>query len=220
MTEVQLPSEWTLKITLLTDTAPGRGEGVAGLVDSEIDHDEFGLPYFHGRRIKGLLSAQCAEILGALRAQSKLGKWEMAANALFGEQGANSDTPACVTFGHANLPSAVRAHLRDASPAIGRSDTLNALTVTRRQTRVDPVTGAAADKSLRSTRAIRRNLTFTSRVWFAGQADEALVGLLAACATSLRHVGMHRWRGMGLVKVTLSAPGCANPLDFFEKEAR
>jgi len=35
----------SLKFMLKTDTTFGRGDGVAGLIDSEVQHDEFGLPF-------------------------------------------------------------------------------------------------------------------------------------------------------------------------------
>lgn len=38
-----------LKFTLLSDTAFGRGDGVAGLVDAEVLHDPYGLPYLGGK---------------------------------------------------------------------------------------------------------------------------------------------------------------------------
>jgi len=44
---------YTLELELLSDTTPGRGEGVAGLVDAEVQHDELGLPVISGRALKG-----------------------------------------------------------------------------------------------------------------------------------------------------------------------
>lgn len=216
-----LPLIWTLEISLLSDTALGRGEGVAGLVDSEVDHDESGLPYLHGRRIKGLLSAQCAEILAALRLQGKnLNGWDQVADNIFGKTGLNEETIAHVSFGHGKLPSLIYADLALSSKEFPRLAVLGALTTIRRQTKVDSTSGTARDKSLRATRAIRRNLTFTSEIVFMGQSDQKMVGLLAACAASLRHIGMRRWRGMGLVKTRLFSDAYPNPLALFELEAR
>lgn len=217
----KLPQLWTLEITLLSDTAPGRGEGVAGLLDSEIDHDERGLPYLHGRRIKGLLSAQCAEILAALGAQGKdLTAWSQAADSLFGKSGSNQETSAHVAFGHGKLPAILSADLMLSKDYFPRAVVLDALTTIRRQTTVDLASGSAKDKSLRATRVIRRNLVFASEIIFMGKPDAKTVGLLAACATSMRHIGMRRWRGMGLVKARLLSEEFANPLTLFEQEAR
>ena len=53
-----------LRLELLGDAIFGRGDGVAGLVDIDVEHDELGLPYLHGRGVKGLLRARCSEVLG------------------------------------------------------------------------------------------------------------------------------------------------------------
>ena len=52
--------ELMLQITLVSQATFGRGDGVAGLVDIEVLHDEMGLPFLHGRSLKGLLMATCA----------------------------------------------------------------------------------------------------------------------------------------------------------------
>ncbi len=52
-----------LTLTLKSDTAFGRGDGVAGLINAEVQHDESGLPYLGGKTLKGLLGATCSDIL-------------------------------------------------------------------------------------------------------------------------------------------------------------
>lgn len=58
-----------LKFILKSDATFGRGDGVAGLVDSEVQHDEYGLPFLGGRALKGLLEEECANIVFALKVQ-------------------------------------------------------------------------------------------------------------------------------------------------------
>ena len=41
--------QYWLKIDLLSDTTLGRGDGVAGVVDAEVQHDAYGLPYLSGK---------------------------------------------------------------------------------------------------------------------------------------------------------------------------
>jgi hypothetical protein len=221
MTEpTSLPKTCSLSLTLLSDTAPGRGEGIAGLLDAEIDHDEYGLPFFHGRRIKGLLSAQCAEILGALRLQNKLSDWANVADQVFGRSGLNTETSANVVFGPATLPAPLRTELSKANRfAFSREDVLMALTSVRRQTKIEE-SGAAKDKSLRASRVVRRGLVFTASIRFVGTPTRQSLGLLAACSASLRHVGTHRARGLGWVKAQLVVPGVSQPLAWFEQEVR
>ena len=58
--------EYALKLELLSDTAFGRGDGVDGLVDIEVQHDAYGLPFLGGRALKGLMGAECDDIVFAL----------------------------------------------------------------------------------------------------------------------------------------------------------
>ena len=48
-------SPQTLHMELLSDATFGRGEGTAGQVDTEVEHDEFGIPYIGGKAVRGLL---------------------------------------------------------------------------------------------------------------------------------------------------------------------
>src|SRR5262249_27261081 len=43
-----------LTVELLSDTTFGRGEGTAGEVDVEVEHDARGLPFIHGKVLHGL----------------------------------------------------------------------------------------------------------------------------------------------------------------------
>ena len=47
-----MPS-YQLRLTLLSDATFGSGDGVAGLVDAEVQHDYVGLPFLGGRTLKG-----------------------------------------------------------------------------------------------------------------------------------------------------------------------
>lgn len=54
---------YKMKIQLLSDTTFGRGDGVAGLIDQEVEHDADGFPYLRGRTLKGLLSEECDNLI-------------------------------------------------------------------------------------------------------------------------------------------------------------
>ena len=55
--------QYALKLTLLSDGTFASGDGVSGLVDREIEHDAFGLPFLRGRTLKGLLSEEADNLL-------------------------------------------------------------------------------------------------------------------------------------------------------------
>jgi hypothetical protein len=199
-----MSTSYTLELELLSDTTPGRGEGVAGLVDAEVQHDELGLPVISGRALKGLLVNECAIILRAL-GQTHGGEWHDAARALFGERGETDDAAAGLSIGPATLAPDLIAQLR------GESETkrpapekiLSSLTAIRRQTRINEH-GAPKDQTLRATRVILRGLTFYAPLLFEQEPIDQQRELLAACVLAVRRLGTGRNRGKGRVKARLT----------------
>jgi CRISPR/Cas system CSM-associated protein Csm3 (group 7 of RAMP superfamily) len=198
------------RLTLLSDTAFGRGEGVAGLVDAEIEHDANGLPFLHGRGVKGLFTAQCANLLYSLRQQKcrAYDQYEAAADALFGNPGSTLATNGIVHFGTAwladsELREAVQQAIRMTGTRLKREDVIGALTAIRRQTRIDAETGAAAENTLRSLRVIIRDLQFEAALDSDRDLTQIEQSLLAACTRAIRRVGAHRSRGLGAVSAEL-----------------
>jgi len=192
---------YKLQLTLLSDTTFGRGDGVAGLVDVEVEHDAHGLPYLRGRTLKGLLAEECANILFGLK---QADRWQKAAQSLFGRPGSNLEDGAGLHVSDAALPASLRvaiaADLQDGKYT--STDILDSLTSIRRQTAMDE-TGIPADGSLRAMRVILRGTVFEADLHFLSPPTEDALGLLAACAKALRRVGTGRNRGRGRVRVTL-----------------
>lgn len=198
--------EYSLHIRLERDTTFGRGDGMAGLVDQEVDHDLYGLPFLRGRALKGLLVEECANILYALSEQNSVlaETYQQAAERLFGRPGAGLEDATHLRVGDALLPADLRAAVRQAVEAerISRLDILDALTDVRRQTALDE-TGKPTEKSLRSVRVILRDTCFIAPMSFAGLPDERDTALLAACVKAFRRAGLGRNRGCGRLAVTL-----------------
>jgi CRISPR/Cas system CMR subunit Cmr4 (Cas7 group RAMP superfamily) len=97
---------YTLKIKLLSDTTFGRGDGVAGLIDQEVEHDPFGFPYLRGRTLKGLLSEECDNLIAMLSSYKQ--NWEKIGCQLFGTLGSTRGTMGIVHVGDACLPEDLR----------------------------------------------------------------------------------------------------------------
>jgi|YNPMSStandDraft_1061717.scaffolds.fasta_scaffold20102_2 hypothetical protein len=197
-----------LRITLQSDATFGRGDGVAGLVDEEIEHDDrFGLPYLRGRTLKGLLVEECANILYALMRQGNpaLEACEQAARALFGSPGSTLADDGLLRVGHAQLPAVLRRAVQQdvRGGRLNPAQVLESLTAIRRQTAVDEG-GAPKRESLRSMRVLLRELTLIADLTFANGATFDLnsteLALLAACALGLRRAGTGRNRGRGRLK--------------------
>jgi len=207
---MDIQNSYWLKLTLLSDAALGRGDGVAGLVDAEVQHDAYGLPYLSGKTLKGLLTATCAEILNALQqAQlSQYADWETSARRLFGSPGSLTAALGLMRVGDARLPDALRqATAYEVERERGywqREDVLASLTALRRQTAMDPVTGAPKKETLRTVRVILRGISLAARLDFADEKPSPTdLALLAACCKGLRRAGTERNRGRGRLRVAL-----------------
>jgi CRISPR-associated protein Csx10 len=214
---------YKLKVTLLSDTTFGRGDGVAGLVDTEVEHDQYGLPFLRGRSLKGLLAEEGANILFALEQSGKaLKDWKTAAHHLWGYPGSRREDAASIHIGAARLPADLRDTVRAdiADKKYTATDVLEALTTTRQQTAMDS-TGKPEKGALRTTRVILHETTFEAPLWFTKHVDDAektlVVALLAASAQAVRRVGTTRNRGRGQVRVRLYDPdGDEVTLQMFE----
>lgn len=195
-------------LKLKSDATFGRGDGVAGLVDEEVEHDaETGLPFIRGRTLKGLLAEECANILFALRRQGcpSYPRLEQAAMFLFGQPGSTLGDNAMMHVGPARLPEELRKAV-EAEVKRGRltpMDVLESLTAIRRQTAIDEETGAPEEGSLRSMRVVLRETLFITRLDFDQEPDDVAKALLAACVLSLRRGGTGRNRGRGRLMARL-----------------
>jgi hypothetical protein len=214
---------YTLKIQLLSDTTFGRGDGVAGLVDQEVEHDRYGFPYLRGRTLKGLLSEECDNLVAVLTDVHQRRHWQAVADRLFGVPGSTLDTQAKIHLGDACLPSDLRQAIAAQldveeekkrknskyKPTLSPTDILDSLTTIRRQTAIEPENGASAEHSLRSARVIVRELPFESQLLFETELkkdsddDQDMLALLAIGTLALRRVGSGRNRGRGHVKCRL-----------------
>lgn len=197
-----------IKITLESDATFGRGEGVAGLVDEEVEYDpETGLPFLRGRVLKGLLVEECANIFYALEKQNSkaLVRLKEAAHFLFGHPGSTLKDGAKMRVGSAMLPENLRVTVKNyiEDKKMSPSEILESLTAIRRQTAIDEKTGAPEVGSLRSMRVVLRATTFYSELDFEEMPSEDAKALLAACVLSLRRAGLGRNRGRGRLRARL-----------------
>jgi hypothetical protein len=197
-----------LKLTLKSDATFGRGEGVAGLVDEEVEHDRYGLPYLAGRTLKGLLVEECANLLYALGRQKptdEMKQWHAAANRLFGQSGALT-WRAGIRVSDALLPAELRRVVRYKVERgeLSRADVLESLTDLRRQTAMDE-TGRPETGSLRTMRVILRETSFEATLYFHEDPDpqERDLPLLSACVLAFRRAGAGRNRGRGHLEARL-----------------
>ena len=196
-----------IEFTLLSDACFGRGDGVAGLVDVEVQHDEDGCPYLSGKTLRGLLVEECANIMFGLNSQqnANIEEWQAAADRLFGRPGSQANDQASLHIGDARLPADLRKaiHIGVQREELQRGQVLESLTTIRRQTALDPETGAPKDRTLRAVRLVLRGLSFQAELLFATPPTGLDLPLLAACTKALRRLGLGRSRGRGALTARL-----------------
>ena len=150
-----MPPPQALVIELLSDTTFARGEGTAGVVDVEVDHDDLGLPVVRGKRLHGLLRDAW------LSMRRHFPELAQAACRVLGEE-ADLDERSILRIGDGTLPEEVRTWVRY---AVGREghplrpeQVLTTLTDVRRQTAVSRATGRSGgnDTPLQSGGPSRR----------------------------------------------------------------
>lgn len=215
---------YQIHIKLLSDATFGRGDGVAGLVDQEVEYDpQTGLPFIRGRTLKGLLVEACADIFFALGEQKvSQAKLDRAAHFLFGGPGSDPQSQAAMHVGPAQLPDILRQAV--AADVIARrlrpAEVLDSLTTIRRQTAVDEESGTPDDGSLRAMRVLLKGAELHAPLSFdqaLKNGDLPVLPLLAACVASLHRGGTGRNRGRGRLRTRLQKDGSDITADMLAK---
>lgn len=201
-----------IRITIKSAATFGRGDGVAGLVDREIEHDANGFPFLRGKTLKGLLAESAENIVFALE---NAARWREAKDALFGKPGRGSIERGSLHLGDARLPEGLRHELREELKAnsLTPDDVLYGLTGIRRQTTMNPF-GAPEHASLRSMRVLLPGVVLEADLHVDNPTEDQLSLLTAACL-DLRRAGTGRNRGRGHILVELDDDGTTH--EYFEK---
>lgn len=185
-------------ITLKSAATFGRGDGVAGLVDREIEHDAKGFPFLRGKTLKGLLAESAENVVFAL---GNAEKWRKAKNDLFGTSGRGLKERGSLHIGDAQLPASLRAAV--SAEGLSKEDVLYSLTGIRRQTSINEY-GAPEDASLRSMRVLLPGVVLEAQISFDPSPTDEQQQLLAATVLDLRRAGTGRNRGRGWLQAELN----------------
>ena len=199
-----------IRIKLLSDGTFGRGDGVPGIVDDEIDYDiATGLPFLKGRTLKGLIVEECSNILFSVSrfAPGSLSALEASAGRLFGAPGSTEHDEGSLHFGEALVDEAIRIAIRHAVTGARRIvqpvEILNAFTGVRRRSAIDEVSDAPKDETLRSARIVMRGIELFAPIIEIRAVEDLDWQLLAASIAGLRRGGKNRNRGAGKLECAL-----------------
>lgn len=201
---------------LLSAATFGKGEGLAGLLDQEVEHDNYGMPYLRGRTLRGLLREEMEAILFHIEqavlehpSNNKLEKacqrLKNSSSRLLGESGKMIEETGILHIGDALLPMNLRKMIiysTTQDQRITPETILESLTGIRRQTAMTAY-GVPDDSSLRSMRVILRKTLFESVLTLDVEPqdlEDLDLALLTATTLAWRRVGTGRNRGRGRLK--------------------
>lgn len=187
------------------------GSGQADVnIDAEIVHDEFGFPYFPGKRFKGLLYESAVEIVEMFELSGLVAEQSSPIEKIFHRQ-SESDVQLIVpNFFIRPLAEYERLctewkYLQWKYPAIfTATEVLNAFTTLRYQTRLEG--GVAAEGSLHNLRVLDTGLEFFGEITLLN-ADEKILNLLVLAIKNLKLAGTKRNRGFGRIKCSATLNG-------------
>lgn len=207
-----------LKMELRSDAIPGSGEGLAGIIDVDIPHDEFGLPFIPAKRIKGILRESARDLEDVKPVKKVL---QHSTEEIFGKRGEKDGTALKISDGYIEQYVEIRRFLQACStdkklmPVFNREAALAYYTYTRSQTTIhDPGPaneGTAKEGSLRTFRVLKgkdneKNMAFYFEIECP---DEWKKDLKTICQVT-RNFGNSRTRGLGEIMLSLhDMPGAS-----------
>ena len=174
-----------------------------GILDSEAVHDRYGLPYFPGKRFKGLLYESAIEM-----AEISNGSWftKEEVDALFGH--GNTDEVVMridnLTLNNYEKMQTQWKYLQESFPGLFDKDALwESYTSVRYQTAIDK-NGIADEGSLHNLRVVDvdANLKFTGSICLLQDVPKAQE-ILKKALMNLRYAGAKRNRGCGHIRCRL-----------------
>ena len=183
------------RIVLKSDLCVGSGYSYAGIIDSDVCYNEYGIPYIPARRLKGCLR-ESAELINSPLIDE-----------IFGISGNNRSGSLQLSNGYLSYNDELINQLLYVKEKIN-DETFNVqavlkqLTTIKAQTAIDIDTGKAKDDTLRFIRIINHYSKDNSENEFVLSLyiDEEYKEELKRIFKALRHIGLDRNRGLGSVR--------------------
>ena len=186
--------EYLLKIELLSDACICSGTSSGASIDTDVYTNEFGFPYIPSKRIKGLLRE-------AFEEYEYMFDKDIGFNKLFGTE---NDIEGSLKISNAELEEFFNEKESIISDIkyhhINPSYIKDIYVSNRTQTSIDEETGSSLEKSLRTTNVVNKGLVFISKL---NGLDEREIDDFKLAIKLVKHMGLHRNRGLGLVKLTI-----------------
>ncbi len=212
-----------IELKLLSPTLVGNGEGWASIIDLDVVYDDLGLPFIPARRVKGILRESALEII-EMFSYSGLNIFSRDdIDAVFGKPGFSESKCIISNFYLHNYKDYRQWILWgiDNYPGIFFRDRIeNLFTVFRSQTALDK-RGVAKENSLRTERALKRNLIFEGTIDFQSIENniyERYLCLIVLAVKNARRIGTNRNRGFGKVRFSIPKEIESKAKEFLKKQ--
>ncbi len=204
-----------LRIELLSDLCTYSGDVYNSLVDIDVVYDNYGLPYIPAKRIKGCIREACLELVEfGVVSEESYGR-------IFGGKGRKA-SGFSISNAYLENYEAICEDLEDYKQMCSRPDAkedevlihpqnvLGLYTYTRVQTSMNYETGAAERTTLRTMRVVRKGTIFQAQLFAGNALSEDDIRNLENAIQLVKHMGVHRTRGLGLVEITIDNKGRGN----------
>lgn len=184
-------------IRLLSDLCTCSGETYNSIVDTDVVYDEYGIPYIPAKRIKGCIREAALEMMEFEMIQPET------YNRIFGKEGSQRAAFSISNAYIKNYEATIKA-LKGCKDKglVSQQNVLSQYTGTRTQTAVDMESGVADENSLRTLRVVNKGLVFEAKCEMRGSEEEKEI--LKQAVSLVKHMGMARTRGLGLVDLTVA----------------
>lgn len=210
-------SQYTIKIELKSPLHLGSGlENI--IIDADVVYDTYGVPYFPGKRFRGLLYESALEVEEMSRVDNLISLEDV--QTLFGR---NGDDESMLRIGNFHITTEEDMtttyettcqqwqYLRDTYPGLfTQDDVLNYYTSLTTQTAIDE-NGVADEGSLRTMRVVKNYLNNKTTLFVGtiilekGKLDEDKAKqILVLALENLRYAGSKRNRGFGKIQCTFA----------------
>ena len=220
---IQVATDFTLNISMLSDWHVGTGAGRVGDIDSLVQRDHNGLPYIPAKTLTGIWRDNCELIATGLDEGNANGIWSQWVNYLFGDQPALETGE--VEFAPIEAALSVRsAHFPQSfvSAISSRKLLLEAITFVKPGISIDPKNGCAKEDFLRFEEMVRAGAVLNSACQLrldnlGEQQKQAAFALLIAGTKLIERLGGKRRRGAGKCEWKIDQQNSNTWIDWLEK---
>jgi len=196
-----------LRLKIETDSSLmlGSGSGRGSYIDSDIIVDDYGLPYFPARRLKGLLRESALEVMEMLQQSELEGFMSVQIDKVFGSETtpSNIHIENLYPLDYQLTLDCLKYAQQEFSQLLNKEAVISALTDVRQQTAINN-DGFAREGSLRTIRVLRTPYSFEGIIEVLDcELKEEIENMLALACLNIRRVGSSRNRGWGEIICTL-----------------